>query len=123
MLLPRLPTLHLQQQIPEQQLRSLPTIAFLDACEIAIARKESLTYMYKPRVSPPTWRLYKKHLARLAPADPKRDAYIVALLIAMAQEKPAASRGSGSISGATHNHLRAHALLSSIDESYLLVYN
>ncbi|GJC86412.1 hypothetical protein ColLi_09250 [Colletotrichum liriopes] len=84
-----------------------PTIAFLDGSDIETAREESLTYMYKPRVSPPTWRLYKKHLARLTPADPRRDAYVTALLTAMAQENQAASRDYASTSGATRECFRS----------------
>ncbi|WYZ36456.1 hypothetical protein EsH8_XV_000009 [Colletotrichum jinshuiense] len=71
--------------------RPLLSIAYLDRYDIRLAREDSLEYIRCPprsgRPSRATASLYAKQLAQITPAEPLRDPYIVALLIALAQSQ------------------------------------
>ncbi|KAL7947729.1 hypothetical protein V8C42DRAFT_363295 [Trichoderma barbatum] len=63
-----------------------PLVAFIDRGHIELRRKESIGYR-SMRANPPIMRLFIKKWKKISPPEPLYDPYIVALLIAVAQQK------------------------------------
>ncbi|GJC88581.1 hypothetical protein ColLi_11419 [Colletotrichum liriopes] len=100
-----------------------PSIVYLDASDIQRARRDSLQGLYKPRFSFPTWALYTLRLSQLTPTNPRRDPYVTALLIAIAQEKRRAMRRRARSPPLNGQSFRVHVLLSdAANKSHIFVY-
>ncbi|OHW99902.1 hypothetical protein CSPAE12_01377 [Colletotrichum incanum] len=111
---------------PASSTPTIPTIAYLDRDGLCNDRRASLDYIRVPhqtrRPSRPTASLYRIHLARITPADPTRDPYVVALLIALAQSQRRNLIRAGGPS-ADSSGFRVHVLLGDVsDETHLHVY-
>ncbi|KAF6811494.1 hypothetical protein CPLU01_15104 [Colletotrichum plurivorum] len=104
----------------------IPTIAYLERDSLRVDRKASLDHIRIPRPtmrpSRPTASLYRAHLARITPADPIRDPYIAALLMALAQSQRRNLIRAGGLP-ANPNSFRVHVLVGdATDETRLHVY-
>ncbi|KZL66310.1 transposase [Colletotrichum tofieldiae] len=100
----------------------VPTIAYLDRGQLRCHREASLQYIYLPRSSKATARLYHRRLGHITPSDPVRDPYIVALLIALAQSQRHRYHESLEARPAPES-FKVHALVGdSEDRHHLVVY-
>lgn len=86
----------------------LPCLAFLTLTEIGKRRRKSLRpHLGLGQKDRPTFRIYQRNLQKLTPAEPLHDAYIAALLIALAQARRASQEEDDRWNGARGQSARA----------------
>lgn len=84
-------------------------VAFLDRAEISAERKKKLGLWISnlSKTNPPTFRIHERRLREITPANPMKDAYIAALLIALAQSRRAEETAKGAGDEKTGAHTAA----------------